>query len=79
MSGRLNVAEPGQAILQFDTFFENAELLVCGPAMNTASVLPVNTTGRVHHLVGQFAVCGQQQQTRSVNIQPANSNPATII
>src|SRR5690606_9421424 len=61
--------ETRRAILELDAGRERGDLLVSEPAEQAYGVFALHLVTRVHHLVGQRAVIGEQQQTGSVEIK----------
>ena len=75
----LNVGKTRHAVFQQHAFFQALNHWLVDVATNANRVFTVNACRRVHQLVGQLTVSGEQQQTTGVDIQSTDVNPALTL
>jgi hypothetical protein len=73
---RFNFVKMTGAILQLHAVLQLLERAVGNLAVDPAQVLALDLARRMHQTVGQFAIRGEQQQTRGIQIQTTNRDPA---
>lgn len=72
----LNQAIEGRKpVFQFYAFAQLSELVFSDFAQHAHRVFAFDLAGGMHKPLGQFAICGEEQQTRSIEIQASNRNP----
>ncbi len=64
-------------VFQLDAGLQLLKDLGRGLAAHAHSVLAFDFGGRMHQAIRQFTIGGEQQQAGSIDIEPANCNPAS--
>ena len=78
-AGRRDIGELGHAIFQENALKQALDHRIVHFPEDPYRVFPINLVGRVHQAIRQLAVCGEEHQSRGIDIQPSDGNPPVLL